>query len=186
MEQSITLGGPDGSRLNARVDLDPRGLVLHSRSGVDRNRDYRQALELLMARLDTAGIGYDVYLDSNRVQDLPLEQRKLAFPRNAPIPERFNALVRSMNDGSSSHGAWRRILIKAPGHSVIDLASVVSLELEIGRLSATQLRQVKVEHVDKAVARLLGGEDASNFAPSRDFDLIATNGERLAPRVRTR
>jgi 5-methylcytosine-specific restriction protein A len=37
-------------------------------------------------------------------------------------------------------------------------------------------------HVDRAVARLLAGENAPNFDPSRDFDLLAPEGERLAPK----
>jgi hypothetical protein len=50
------------------------------------------------------------------------------------------------------------------------------------RLPAEQLRRVRHEHVHSAVARLLAGEDADNFDPSRDYDAMTTAGDRLAPK----
>jgi hypothetical protein len=79
MAVDITLRSHSGVPLNARVEADERGVVLHSRSGTDRNRDYREALEQILSRLDAAGIAYDVYLDSAPVKDQHLGQRKLTF-----------------------------------------------------------------------------------------------------------
>lgn len=188
MNGDIVLRAADGTVLNARVEQDARGLVLHSRSGTDRNRGYRQALETMLARMVAAGVAYEVYLDSAPVQQQPLAGRRLAVARTGPVPERFNALVRAMNAGSSSNGAWRRVLVVAPGLSPQALAAVVQgratepAAAGDGRLPAAQLRQVTAEHVDQAVKNLLGGGDAPNFAPSRDFDLVAPNGIRLAPK----
>lgn len=183
----ITLRSHSGAPLNARVEADERGVVLHSRSGTDRNRDYRQALEQILSRLDAAGIAYDVYLDSAPVKDQPLAQRRLTFPRGGDLAERFNALVRAMNARSSSNGAWRRILLAAPPHTGADLAVFLGTQdLDAnradGRLPAEQLRKVTAAHVDVAAKRLLAGEEAPNFAPSRDFDLLAPNGELLPPK----
>lgn len=184
----VVLLAPSGAALNARVEQDARGLVLHSRSGTDRNRDYRQALETVLARMDAAGVPYDVYLDSGPVQQQPLADRRLPVARTGPVTERFNALVRAMNAGSTSSGAWRRVLIAAPGVSSQALATVVQgrapepSTATDGRLPASELRRVTSEHVDQAVQYLLGGGDAPNFAPSRDFDLIAPDGTRLAPK----
>jgi hypothetical protein len=188
MVVDITLRSHSGAPLNARVEADARGVVLHSRSGKDRNRDYREALEQILSRLDAAGIGYDVYLDSAPVKDQPLAQRKLTFLRGGDLAERFNALVRAMNAGSSSNGAWRRILFAAPPHTGADLAAILGtpdehrVDQADGRLPAAQLRSVTAAHVDVAVTRLLAGAGAPNFAPSRDFDLITPNGQLLPPK----
>jgi hypothetical protein len=184
----VVLLSHSGTILNARVEQDSRGLVLHSRSGTDRNRDYRQALETMLACMDAAGIPYDVFLDSGPVQQQPLASRRLMVERTASVAERFDALVRAMNAGSSSNGAWRRVLITAPDHSPQALAAVVQGRTPIqkpgtdGRLPAAQLRLVTAEHVDQAVQHLLQGGDAPAFAPSRDFDVVAPNGMRLAPK----
>lgn len=187
MTTAVTLRTSAGQPLNARVEIDERGIVLHSRSGTDRNRDYREALELLLARLEDAGLPFEVYLDSAPVQHLPLAKRTLKFPRTGPIPERFNALVKAMNAGSASNGAWRRILLVVPGQTTAQLTAIMSgadpsHRPAVSRLAANDLRCVTAEHVDTAVARLLNGEDAVNFAPSRDFDLLGPADERLAPK----
>lgn len=187
MSSDVMLRTEAGELLNARVEMDGCGLVVHSRSGTDRNRDYRQAVETIFSRLDAANINYEVYLDSAPVQYRPLASRKLSFPTGGPIGERFNSLVRAMNAGSSSNGAWRRILIASSGYTPAAMAAAVinasSLTATSApRLSASELRQVTNAHVDASVTRLLAGEDAPNFDPSRDFDLLAPGGERLAPK----
>ncbi|MDX6806153.1 hypothetical protein [Terrihabitans rhizophilus] len=50
------------------------------------------------------------------------------------------------------------------------------------RLPAAQLRQVTSAHIHKAVARLLAGEKAPNFASSRDYDVLTDDGAPLAPK----
>ncbi len=107
----------DGNELNASVDLDDGYLIFHSRSGTARNRDYRAALETILFRLDQAGLDYDIFLDSQPVQLLPLEQRKLVFSHRSPVPERFNEIVRAMNAESSKNGAWRRLRISVPARA---------------------------------------------------------------------
>lgn len=182
----VVLLSPSGTVLNARVEQDTRGLILHSRSGTIRNRDYRQALETMLAHMDAARLAYDVYLDSGPVQHLPLTDRRLDVARTGTVAERFNALVRAMNAGSSSNGAWRRVLITAPGTKPQVLAAIVQGSVPVpsldGRLPAAQLRRVTAAHVDQAVQYLLNGCEAPNFASSRDFDLVALDGTRLAPK----
>lgn len=58
----------EGRRLNATMDLNHLGIIVHSRSGTDRNSDYRPALELLLTRLNTAGISYEIYLCGRSVR----------------------------------------------------------------------------------------------------------------------
>lgn len=50
------------------------------------------------------------------------------------------------------------------------------------RLTGEQQRQVLPIHVRQAVDRLLSGENAPNFAASRDYDVLTSSGERLAPK----
>lgn len=187
MSSDVILHTAAGQPLNSRVEADHRGLVVHSRSGKDRNRDYRQALETILAGLDAAAVPYDVYLDSGPVQNLPLDQRRLPVGRTGSVAERFNALVRAMNKGSSSNGAWRRVLVAAPGHTGAKLAALVATTKSGGgvggvRLPAAQLRRVTHRHIDQAVEQLLGGADAAGFGPSRDFDVLTPDGTRLAPK----
>ncbi|WP_156143844.1 HNH endonuclease [Sphingomonas taxi] len=180
----LVLATVSGTVLNARVEQDDRGIVLHSRSGKGRNRDYRQALEIILTRLDAAAIPYEVFLDSRPAQQQPLARRRLSVSETGLVADRFNELVRAMNAGSSSNGASRRVLITAPNVSPRTFAAVVEgrPEDQDGRLSIVQLKLVTPEHVDKAVQYLLDGHDVPNFAPSRDFDLVAPNGSRLAPK----
>ncbi|NRP86684.1 hypothetical protein GFPCMMHI_02592 [Ensifer adhaerens] len=174
-----------GLPLNAKVEIHELGIVLHSRSGTSRNRDYRAALELIMRRLDSADVDFEIYRDSNRVQDEPLPERRLSFDKQAPIERRFDLIVQAMNEGTSSHGAWRRLLITTPGIDPQSLLSIVGAkEAKPGafRLPSTELRKVHSEHIERAVEFLLNGGDAPNFSPSRDYDAMTADGKPLAPK----
>ncbi len=185
MNSLLILVTDDGKKLNAKLEMHELGVIVHSRSGIHRNRDYRPALELLMSRLDYAQIPYQVYLDSRPVQGIALAERQLSFDREAPIPTRFDELVRAMNAGSSSHGAWRRLLVLTPGTTGSNLQTViqaVQADIQIDRLPASELRKVTVSHIRRAVQKLIAGGDAPNFAPSRDYDALTDNGTPLAPK----
>ncbi|QND51675.1 hypothetical protein HB779_07000 [Phyllobacterium sp. 628] len=185
MGTPLILVTDNSARLNSKLELDERGVILHSRSGKQRNRDYRLALELLLARLDGAGIRYSIYLDSKPVQDIPLDERLLHFDQQASISARFDELVRAMNKGSASHGAWRRLLIQIPkmDRDILLLAiGAIDDTADDDRLPAALLRRVTVAHIHYAVAKLLDGKDASNFALSREYDALTDDGVALAPK----
>lgn len=185
MSNLLILITDDGKQLNAKLELHELGLIFHSRSGTERNRDYRPALELLLSRLDDAQISYEIYLDSRPVQEIDLAKRQLFFDRLAPVQTRFDELVRAMNAGSSSHGAWRRLLVATPGTSPAKLQEAISAAKgirEIDRLPASELRKVTPSHIRRAVLKLLAGGDAPNFAPSRDYDALTDDGVPLAPK----
>ncbi|MDW9778590.1 hypothetical protein GOB92_10415 [Sinorhizobium meliloti] len=174
-----------GTALNATVETHELGLVLHSRSGTTRNRDYRAALELIMERLDNADINYEIYRDSSRVQNESLPDRRLSFDKQAPIARRFDLIVQAMNQGTPSHGAWRRLLIATPGVKLQSLPSIVGAkkaEPGASRLPSTELRKVRSEHIGRSVEFLLNGGDAPNFSSSRDYDAMTADGEPLAPK----
>ncbi|TAU02194.1 HNH endonuclease [Rhizobium ruizarguesonis] len=182
MSDWLILLTDDGAQLNANVEMHERGLVLHSRSGTDRNRDYRAALETLMSRLDQAQIPYRIFLDSRPVQGVDLAKRELSFDRTSPIAARFSELVRAMNRDGPSNGALRRLLIKTPGTGPARLREVVEGKSKTVRLPASDLRKVLPSHIHKAVQKLLGGGDAPNFAASRDYDALTDTGIPLAPK----
>ena len=174
-----------GNVLDARVDITDSGIILHSRSGKDRNPDYREAFEALLSRFDAAGIRYEIYLDSRPSLRRDLAERRLQFDIKAPVEKRFNEIVRAMNAGSLSHGAWRRLFITTPGVATDDLEKIIKAVIPgnaVARLPATDLRKVTSVHIRHAVEKLLNGEDAPNFAPSRDYDAITGDGRPLAPK----
>lgn len=173
--------------LNARVDIDGGAIILHSRSGKARNRDYRPALETIISRMDSSNAQYAIYLDSNPVKDQPLELRRLAFNFSSPIPQRFNEIVRSMNAGTSSNGAWRRLRIEVQGANEAEIVALLSVPsgstlAPPARLPVSTLRKVASEHIDHAVSLLRSGEDPVGFESSTKFDLLAPDGNRFAPK----
>lgn len=188
MAQEILLTAADGSSLNARVEMTDKGIVLHSRSGKDRNRHYRFALEMIVGRLKDAGVAYHVYLDSSPVRSQPLDERRLVFSKSVSAAAQFDAMVRAMNAGSKSHGAWRRVLITADGTDPATLGNIVQKQTGgiaddvagNGRLPASELSKVTPAHVDRAIEQVVAGHAPLGFAPSRDFDVLAPNGARLA------
>jgi 5-methylcytosine-specific restriction protein A len=61
-------------------------------------------------------------------------------------------------------------------------APVAGIEgLPVGRLPAAELRRVEPRHIRVALARLDSGEPASNFDPSRDYDVMTGDGRKYAP-----
>lgn len=118
-----------GQLLNAEVEIDGNAVIMHSRSGGGasaRNPDYRLALQSILERLTVAGADADVYLDSRPVQHLPLAERRLATAASltGTKEQRFDALVRAMNAGSASNGAYRRLRLVVPGLSVTANAGI--------------------------------------------------------------
>lgn len=192
MEQ-ITIRDQNGSTLDAKVEVGGGEIVVHSRSGAGasaRNPDYRPALEAILTRLTEQKIEAEIFLDSRPVQHLPLPQRRIASTQQlaGPIKDQFNILIRAMNAGSNSHGAWRRILFKTASRPARELFEIIATPTTkhsnepIERLSNREQRLVTASHVENAITRLLAGEDAPNFANSRDYDLVTETGERLAPK----
>lgn len=187
----ITITNSIGGKLDARIELIGSDLIVHSRSGQDRNRDYRPAVETMLTRLDAARIGYSIHLDSKPVQHLPLSSRRLSVPKTGSVEERFSTLVHAMNKASSSNGAYRRIRFVTDAEqgdvlralSGVTQRSIVSARKpKVDRLPASELRKVTAANIDRAIAQLLAGGDAPNFAESRDYDVLAPGNVRLPPK----
>lgn len=188
---------PAGKPFNAKIEVDDGSIIFHSRSGAGaaaRNPDYRPALETILARLAENGIKPDVYLDSRPAQALPLAQRRLATGAqlSGTAHEQFNFLIRAMNAGTDSHGAWRRIMLSVPNMPTESLVSILQSpalaeansndKRPLSRLTASEQRRVDNSHVTAAVKHLLAGHEMQQFAESRDYDVVTPAGDRLAPK----
>ncbi len=187
--QTIALRDPDGTALDARVDLDDGMLIVHSRSGggaTARNIDFKPTVVAILERLGSAGIQASIYLDSRPVQPQPLASRLLAAPGQlrGTGEEKFAALIKRMNAKRASNGAWSRIMFTSPGASAATLRNVLGAVAPQGveRLSTAQQRRVRPEHIHAAILQLAAGGDAPNFADSRDYDLVTTGGLRFPPK----
>lgn len=187
----VTIRNNDGHAFDASVDIEGNAVVLHSRSGTSRNRDYRPALEMILARLADNGVKPDVYLDSNRVDHLPLSQRDIlrGAQLTGTVAEQFAQIVRAMNAGRASNGAWSKIRLIAGSKTESELRAILagsfsgaSTSPREGRLSTAQQRRVKSADIKTAVADILTGHAMSNFGPSTDYDLLTEHGDLLAPK----
>ncbi|RIV85955.1 HNH endonuclease [Aurantiacibacter zhengii] len=185
----LTITDSEGKPLDAKIEVEGDAIIVHSRSGAGtnaRNPDYRPALEAILMRLAAIGAKPAFYLDSRPVAHLPLERRRIATPAEltGSPEEKFQHLVRAMNAGTDSHGAWRRIRLIVPGQTQTELADAIASlpSTSPTRLPAAQLRQVTAKHVEKAVADIASGKVATNFSMSRDYDLMVAGGIRLAPK----
>ncbi|MDC0886230.1 HNH endonuclease [Altererythrobacter sp.] len=153
----------------------------------------------MLERLSASGTKANVYLDSRPAKKKPLPERLIANSSEltGPVSEQFNFLVRVMNAGTNSHGAWRRILLGVSDQSASDLAETIGGIKDpaapsetssdegtsrVERLSAAEQRAATSTHIASAVSELLVGHEMPLFAPSRDYDLITPDGDRLAPK----
>jgi predicted HNH restriction endonuclease len=71
-------------------------------------------LEAILARLAQAGLKPNIFLDSDRVQDRPLADRRIARTSDlvGSVAEQFNFLIRESNADGPSHGAYKRLLLR--------------------------------------------------------------------------
>lgn len=196
--------------IDAKIELDDRAVVLHSRGGPTggrppRNTEYSRALDFIVDRLtsrrqwlrrvlidskaarrDKPDANDRVLLDADEITALgsteaivrEIGRRARAFGQVAGTSGgNATKQVRLETDWlhSALRGGLNLRIIDASGESSWPSASAE-------RLTSEQQRRVTVAHVDAAVASLLSGNDAPNFAESRDYDLLTEEGYRLAPK----
>ncbi|MGO8220630.1 hypothetical protein ACC794_02880 [Rhizobium ruizarguesonis] len=175
----------DGKRLNATLDLNELNVIVRCRGGTVGNRDYRHAIELLLTRLDAALIHYEIYLGIRSSKGTFLPGRRILFANEEPVATRFDQLIRGMNAGTKSRGAWRTLVV-ATSETNPDQLKLALQPFEptpkIVRLPAETLRKVETAHINRAIQKLLAGGDAPNFEPSRDYDAVTVEGIHLAPK----
>ncbi len=195
--------GNEGILLDAHLEVRGGVIILHSRSGAKgehnaRNTDYGPALRLMLERLEAASLPIEgVWLDSSIVQHLPLDQRCLmeGAEMQSGSAAIFSTLSSRMREYGRAPGAKggnnnKRILIRLrDGPAVPELRRVLSLQpfdsdlRSSERLPAEILSEVKADHIYRAVERLIANPADHEFGPSRDFDLLTQEGDRLPPKA---
>lgn len=194
----------DGSILNASLEIDRSAIILHSRGGTKgknaTNPDYSVALRLILSRTSDTGTAIKgAWVDSSRVQELPLSSREIlgkddlgASPDELfkRMSARMQKVGRAEETLSIKGNANKRIRIQlqddisplAIANTLKAVPSTTDVRSQY-RLPAVDLNKVTPEHVWKAIRLLLSGYTTHGFGESTDFDLIADDGARLPPKA---
>jgi len=183
--ETISVLDASGRALNARVDVDDTRIVLHSRSGggdKTRNPDYRLALMEILTRLNAAGLKYDVYLDSSASQKLrpELQDRHLLSSDHLmdDVDLAASQIIKKSNEGSQSHGAWRRLLFVVSGSETTKLGTILGgVGAKLPPITAGDLARVDRSHIDAAILEIRQGRERSNrFEAGTKYRLIVGDG----------
>lgn len=189
---TIAINDQNGAKLNARVDVEGDQLALHSSSGdkiTGRNPDYRLALQLVIERLRNSSIEFVTYLDSAPARQArpDMRDRKLlaSVELDSDVAEAAMQIIRKSNEGSKSHGAWRKLLIKA---DYVTEAVLIDALIGVGKIippiSAGDYSKVQRAHIEAAIEEIRQGRERPNrFTEGRDYSLIVGDGgEPLPPK----
>ena len=194
-----------GTSIDARFEVRPGELILHSRGGASgspaaRNTQYGRAMRLLLKRIARSRLTLNgVWVDSTPARDLPVEQRRIHFPPDASAsPDQlFTTLSKRMasvaRDPSARTGHGNRTkrlrvalagdptdeeIVRIAGWGETDAASIPG-----GPLPPRAFDLVTAQHIWHAVRRLSSGSLPHAFGESRGYDVLADDGSRLAPKV---
>lgn len=189
---------------DARIDLEGGDVCLHSRGGATggrppRNTEYSQALLTILRRLNVADDGMPtpiaaVFIDSLPARKKPKDARLLVSKEELAGHDTRSAakLIRSKArewgkpSGSTGGNSTRALRIETKGLTKAALRAKLMLMTWVDKddvgLSAAEQRKVQHRDIHRAVDRLPSGEDAPNFAASRDYDVVCDDGSRLAPK----
>ena len=203
---------PDARKaLDADIELDGQAVILHSRGGATggrppRNTEYQVALNFLIPRLmrdhqwirsiliDSAKAHRRAPSPAGRILMTRKEVEAISSPEEVVRLARKRARDFGQPPGAKGGNSTKQLRIET-GWSHAALRAGLNLRIHAPStkqsgtgprldraLTADEQRRVTEADIDAAVATLLGGDDASNFAASRDYDLLTAEGDRLAPK----
>ena len=194
-----------GAPIDAHFEAQSAQLTLHSRGGTAgspkaRNTDYGSALRMLLDRITRSELTLvGVWVDSNRVQNLSLEQRQVFFPEDKEVlpgdlftrlSKRMVLVGRDPNGRISGGNSTKRIRFAFAGNpsderiaSIVGWGKVVDVSSHDGRLPAAELNKVGEDHIWRAVQRLLSGPVEHSYGESMHYHVIADDGTRLPPKA---
>jgi hypothetical protein len=194
-----------GKPIDAHFEAEDGALILQSRGGTKgsanaRNTEYSEGLRLLLNRAASSASEINgVWVDSSRVQALPLEERQIYLPGEAgrPPSELFTLLSRRMAavgrgpDASGGHGNSNKRLRfefagKPTSQQIAEMAGSRRVDADsrsLERLPAAELNLVSADHVWRAVQLLKSGQASHRFGESTDYDVIDDDGTRLPPKA---
>ena len=191
--------------MDAHFEVQDGELILHSRGGTKDttkalNTKYGAALRILLERIDQSDLTLvGVWVDSSRVQNLPMEDRQILFPKDTQVSpaelftglsNRMAAVGRDPNSRNSRGNSTKRLRFafaeNPPGERIARIAGwgetgAASNRRE--RLLAAEFKPVSAEHIWRAVQRLLSRSGEHSFGESTDYDVITENKSHLAPKA---
>ena len=195
-----------GEPMDAHYEIPSRGtLILHSsggkiRTSCARNTEYGSALRMLLERINQSNLVLKgVWVGSERVQDVPLEDRRIYSDRDVSLTpeELFAALTKRMavvscnsEDLRSRSNSTRRIRFDFTGEPhevrIIRMLGWGRVNKSFGikeRIPSTELNRVTAYQIWQAVDVLLHGSVKHPFRESTHYDVIAETGEYLPPKA---
>ncbi|WP_177454433.1 hypothetical protein [Pseudomonas sp. Irchel 3E13] len=202
MAQFFQIIADNGSPIDAHFGIESDEVVFHSRGGTKGkgaiNSEYALGLSVLLTRLKRASFLVErVWVDSSRVQGIPISQRTIltSGESKAPVDQvmkvlstRMKAVGRSSSESSGGNSTRRiRMTVSGGDAQALNLAlggTPVDKNLRsLERLPAEVLRGVTAEYIWRAVQDLISGIDSPGFAESTDYDLIVDEHLRLPPKA---
>ena len=194
----------DRTPLRATIDIEDGAITLHSRGGTigrknERNRDYADALRLLLARMLEARVELQgIWVDSAPTRNLPLADRLILAPDEFSgsvdslftlVSRRMQVVGRSSTARTARGNSNKRIRIEISGLSQVEIQRILNartIETHTsprGRLPAETLNRVTADYVRQAVFDTIDNGPDPAFGESREYDLIVEDGIRLPPKA---
>lgn len=194
----IAISDDNGNALDARIDVEPEAIILHSRGGArgksnERNTDYRPALHTILTRLrESDAVASGVWLDSTEARQWPVPDRKVIDANDFELAVGDlisligrNGRIMGQVAGAKGGNATKRIRIGVPGKSATDLLTLLQskpIASREPRIPTEVLRRVGPDLIDDAVDALEAGA-VHAFGVSRDYDVLSPSGLRLPPKA---
>lgn len=195
-----------GQPMDAHYEFShERHLLMHSRGGTigaknARNTEYGQALRILLERTRQSNLELQkVWVDSQRVQKLPLSARRIYTEEDAHLApgKLYSRLSRRMaqvgrDSENQRHGGnpTKRLRFSFAG-SPSEAKMIRRLgwgwlrenENIDNIIPAKEFERVTPEWVCRAVEDLLSKEVSHGFGRSTSYDVICPGGARLSPKA---
>ena len=191
-----------GLALDAHFQTQDGILILRSRGGARgsstaQNTEYGPAFRLLLERIDQSHLELEgIWVDSDRVRNLPPNDKRIWFPTDSSLSPTMLAttLSRRMaavgrDSRSRSRGnSTKRLRFMFTGNPSAKLIERVLGRGEInatpsGRLLPQEIVLVSPYHVWRAVEQLLSSSAKHHFHDSTGYDVVVDDGTRLPPKA---
>lgn len=191
--------------MDAHFEMQGGMLILHSRGGTigtanAKNTEYGPALRILIERIKRAELMLiGVWVDSSRVQNLPMEVRQIFHPEEIKVSstelftlfsKRMAQVGRIPGSQKSRGNSTKRLRFAFAGNlsderiaTIVGTDETNSFSSRHERLSAEKLKSVGTDHIWHAVQQLLSGQVEHPFHESTDHDVIAEDGSHLSPKA---
>lgn len=187
--------------MDAHVEIQGNDVRLFSRSGkkgtpTARNADYAPGLRALLEQLNAAGVSVvEAFVDSGRVQTMPLTDRRILSAEDAGISpgeqfmrlsQRMRRIGRTTDKPGGNNNKLIRLRTDAGAQALkaaLHLAPASINVRSLNRIPEADFDRVKPHHVWMAVEALRSQTDWAPYSPSIDYDVLLEDGVRLPPKA---